>query len=55
MENKIIKKLSFQMFIISGTLLGGYVVSNNPLISNEMAVLTTTYFVSGLTYVKVKK
>lgn len=55
MENKIIKKLSFQMFVISGTLLGGYIVCNNPLISNEMVALTTTYLVSGFAYVKVKK
>ena len=43
------------MFVISGTLLGGYIVSNNPFISQEMLVLTTTYITSGVAYIKTNK
>jgi len=43
------------MFVISGTLLGGYIFSNNPLISQEVFVLTTTYVASGVAYIKTNK
>lgn len=55
MEEKIINKLSLNIFVISGTILGGYVLSNNPIVSNEMVALTAACVVSGLTYVKTSK
>lgn len=55
LENKIIHKLSLQVFVISGTLLGGYIVSNNPLLSHETIALTATYLTSGFAYIKTSK
>lgn len=52
-KNKnLIRKISFNMTVISGTLLGGYLISNHPLITSEGVGLAVTCATSGVVLMK---
>ena len=56
MKNKLIKKLTINTSVISGILLGGYILCDNPIVSKETAILSTLFATSTTIYIKkIKK
>lgn len=55
MKNKIIKKLSINTSIVTGVLLGGYILSDNPILSKETLILSSLFTTSTVIYIKKVK
>ena len=56
MKNKLIKKLTINTSVISGILLGSYILCDNPIVSKETAILSTLFAASTTIYIKkIKK
>lgn len=54
-QNKIIKKISFNMTVISGVLLGGIVLSDNYKLNPDTIFLTSTCIASSVVFVKNRR
>ena len=52
MKNKLIKKLTINTSVISGILLGSYILCDNPIVSKETAILSTLFATSTTIYIK---
>ena len=55
MKNKLIKKISINTSIITGVLLGSYILCNNPIKSKETLILSSIFTASTSVYIKKRR
>ncbi len=54
-RNKMIKKISFNMTVVSGVLLGSIVLSDNYRLTPDITLLTGICVASSVTFVKTRR